>query len=228
MTAYDHHLPRPALIIDIDGTISDNEDRVEKAKAELPDMTPDDLYFWDHCNRYIPLDGPIEKARDFLAAAHEAGYALLYVSARRNTYLRETLLWMHIHQFPLTEIYLKPYGFRNTEWKVSIFNILKQCYTVVMTYGDREHDREVAQMCDLPFTKVGKEWTPERFYFHPWPEPLEGLPAREEIHRPDNGEDHSDRLRARGAVDTEHGTDTTDHLDGPIEADQQTGQVAVE
>lgn len=147
-------MKRKAIICDIDGTVAYNLGRIAWTE-ENTDLTQDDQEFWDICNERIYTDVPIKNSRELL---NDYDGSILFVSARRNTFLRQTIAWLETHGYTFAEIYLMPRGANYRYWKSTIFSFLTECYNIELSIGDMPYDQYASEEHGLPFLDVEEEW----------------------------------------------------------------------
>lgn len=136
-----------AVIVDIDGTIADQQDRYEYACSKEKENSN---AWWDlYLSGLVQIDKPYLEAKDFLWKLSEMNVSILYVTGRRSDTISVTAQWLKIHNFPQpkfshprVELHQRPKGYRSPFWKVKCIEWIKLGYDVVAGYGDSDGDME--------------------------------------------------------------------------------------
>jgi predicted secreted acid phosphatase len=143
--------PKPkACIIDIDGTIANENER--RAMATNPDGSTNWRKYFDP--ELVKKDKPILKSREVLRWLEQKGIKIFYVSSRETAVLEATKWWLRQHNFPPGEVYhRKPFA-RSMEYKIDTVRAIQKRYDVIFGVGDRDRDITAYQTCGITAIKV--------------------------------------------------------------------------
>lgn len=144
-------LPKPkACIIDIDGTIANEQER--RTIATNPDGSTNWRKYFDP--ELVKKDKPILKSREVLRWVEQKGIKIFYVSSRETTVLEATKWWLRQHNFPEGEVYhRKPFG-QTLEYKIDTIKTIQRDYDVIFGVGDGDRDITAYQTCGITAIKV--------------------------------------------------------------------------
>ncbi|HEA47316.1 MAG TPA: hypothetical protein ENH97_02780 [bacterium] len=151
--------PKPkACIIDIDGTIANDQQR--RAVSINPDGNRNWRKYFNP--ELVKKDKPILKSREVLRWVEQKGIKIFYVSSRETTVLGATKWWLKAHNFPQGEVYhRKPFA-RSMEYKIDTVRAIQKSYDVIFGVGDRDRDITAYQTCGIAAIKVAesseKDW----------------------------------------------------------------------
>jgi predicted secreted acid phosphatase len=139
-----------ACVIDIDGTIANEQER--RALATNPDGSTNWRRYFD--SELVRKDRPILKARKVLKWVEKKGIKIFYVSSRETTVLEATKWWLKKYDYPEGKIYhRKP--FTNTlKFKIRSVRDVQKDYHVLFGVGDRERDITAYETCGIRAIKV--------------------------------------------------------------------------
>lgn len=115
----------PAIICDLDGTLADMNGRKPYGTAQA------------ECEADLLRE---ETFQILTSLAHDLGAAILIVSGRFDTYLTQTANWLHKHDIPYDEIWLRPASDTREDEviKREIYeNDIEPYYNVVRVIDDR-------------------------------------------------------------------------------------------
>lgn len=94
------HIPfKPAVIFDIDGTLSDPTHRRHHVQGGKKD--------WEKFFAELDGDAPVEPVFKLFHALQKAGYYMLIVSGRREQYRFETVNWLRKHGLTVFKLYMR-------------------------------------------------------------------------------------------------------------------------
>lgn len=143
--------PKPkACIIDIDGTIANEQER--RAIATNPDGSTNWRKYFNP--ELVKQDKPILKSREVLRWIKQKGIKIFYVSSRETTILEATKWWLRQHNFPEGKVYhRKPFS-RGLEYKIDTVRTIQKRYHVIFGVGDRDGDITAYQTCGIAAIKV--------------------------------------------------------------------------
>lgn len=82
------YTPQSVVLCDLDGTIADITHRLHYIKA------PDGKKDWKGFFSGIPLDTVRQDVREILLDFYNKGHTIIFLSARPDTYKKETLMWL--------------------------------------------------------------------------------------------------------------------------------------
>lgn len=122
----------PAIIVDIDGTLADNNHRLHWIKRAFLEDGNYDTEFpdWDKYNNLMGLDTPIEPTCELVRtlAWH---YKIILMTGRPETHLRETMDWLLANQIPHVALYMRPDADHTNDWE------LKEHWLSIVRAGGR-------------------------------------------------------------------------------------------
>ena len=127
-----------AIIVDIDGTISD--DRWRKH------ILLHDKVNWDDVQAMSRYDQPNQWCLSIIDAFMDKGYTILFVTARNERYRKKTIEWLNCNVLAGYELFMRPIDDQSpdTHVKATIYNqFIQPFYDVGFCIDDRE---SVAQM----------------------------------------------------------------------------------
>ena len=144
---------RPCYIVDIDGTVADASHRVHHIKTSPKD--------WDAFFGAAMHDKPI-KALQTLLQDLKFNYAVkfIYVSGRPAKYMRDTLNWLDLHEFPMgSRIYMRPDGDRRDDDIVKA-ELLQQVradgWEPILAFDDRDRVVKMWRSNGVPCLQVAE------------------------------------------------------------------------
>jgi hypothetical protein len=95
-----------AIICDIDGTIANISHRVELIPTEVDKKQRD----WKPFNEAGQHDVPYDHVVTLLRVFEEIGWVIILSTGRQELYKRETQDWLHKHNVPYHELFMRPKG----------------------------------------------------------------------------------------------------------------------
>lgn len=120
-------------IVDIDGTIANNEHRIHYITNGHKD--------WDKWHANAHKDEPIEQMIEILDLAAAAGIKIVLCTGRDEKCREDTLEWLHEHDIPYNALFMRKLGDRRDDDIVK-FELLEQIYEMgyepVLVFDDRD------------------------------------------------------------------------------------------
>jgi acid phosphatase class B len=133
------------MSFDLDGTVASIQRRLDLAPGK-PDKNGEirrSFQDWDVVlnGANYHLDSPIPGARRYVNSLTQQGYAIVYLSGRREGTEGYTARWLLEHGFPRgAAIIHRPKGTNSKSFKQHVLVALKQHGTVAAHFGDRPGD----------------------------------------------------------------------------------------
>jgi len=160
---------RKAVVVDVDGTISDVSRRLSQAMTV---GTYKSVKFWDAFfqSEWVRLDKPIGYSQVALNAYKDAGYIIIYLSGRRNNLISASRSWLKKWGYPKGIIIFRPKGKNTKQFKREATRKLKRKYDIEVAF-----DNEMGMV-----TMFREEGIPEVIHIktdssQSWKEVLRGL-----------------------------------------------------
>ncbi|MCD6515488.1 MAG: HAD family hydrolase [Candidatus Odinarchaeota archaeon] len=159
-------LPK-AIIIDLDGTIANNEKRllmsikdvigheislirrsydIIKEVSDNPRIRSK-IYDIFLSPKYVPMDEPIPNSKEVINRIHkDMGLKVIYVTGRPEKMRRITIKWLKLHGYPIGELYMKKRKYeKEFDFKKRVFSELKMEFDIVAVIGDTSNDVAAAK-----------------------------------------------------------------------------------
>lgn len=121
-----------SIIVDIDGTIADNQHR--QSVLEFSPKNWDT--FFSECVNDLPIE-PIVGIIQILSSYH----SILFVTGRNEKYRIITEAWLHKHEIPFEELYMRPNGDYRCDHEMKEFlliNEIRKQYNPKLAIDDRQ------------------------------------------------------------------------------------------
>jgi len=124
-----------AIIVDLDGTLTNNDHRIGMLHAEVKD--------WDAINEASRFDLPVLWCQDMVHIYAQAGYKILFVTGRTATYESVTREWLTRYISPAVDftLMMRPVTDRREDFivKMEIFQRdILPFYDVAFALEDRD------------------------------------------------------------------------------------------
>lgn len=88
------------IVVDLDGTLCDNQHRAHLAKERK----------WDEFHKLLSFDEPMSDVLAYVRMAHETGFNVLFCTGRNETYRDRTYLWLSKYEVPFHGLIMRPDG----------------------------------------------------------------------------------------------------------------------
>jgi uncharacterized HAD superfamily protein len=120
-------------IVDIDGTIANNEHRIHYITNGHKD--------WDNWHANAHRDEPITEVIDILRMAVSCNIAIVLCTARDEKCRKDTVEWLNANDIPYDALYMRKEGDRRNDDIVK-FELLEQIYDAgynpILVFDDRD------------------------------------------------------------------------------------------
>lgn len=140
-----------AVIVDIDGTISDVSHRLHYIEGPVKN--------WDAFNQASAMDVPIEPVCQLVRHFRDLGYIILLVTGRDAEYHTITRNWLNRQQIPDDFLWMRRRGDYRNDWlvKKQVFEShIKGEFDVLMVLEDRDTVVEMWRSLGLTCLQVQK------------------------------------------------------------------------
>lgn len=131
-------MKRPAIIVDIDGTVADLTHRLHHLE------TPGKKRDWDSFYATQELDTPMPKTIEFVKDKSK-DHSVLFITGRPDDYAGVTKDWLDSHFPGLNyELYMRSDYTPPAEYKKSVYNnLIKDRYQVVLALDDDQENLDM-------------------------------------------------------------------------------------
>lgn len=147
-----------AVVFDIDGTLSDYRHRAHHITPPKRD--------WPGFFAEMEDDGLIEECFQMVLEAQKAGYKVIILTGRPDTYLQKTLRWLEKHAVLHDAVFLRPAD----DWrpgailKAEIYEKhIAPFYNVIKAVDDNPKIIAMWQALGIPTVFIGSDENPETY-----------------------------------------------------------------
>lgn len=144
-----------AYIFDVDGTLANTDPYLHYIKNV--DDEPEFKKNYDKFHGESMNAVPHKEVVDMLKKAYEAGYHILVVTARRESWRAHTSLWMTLNGIPHHALFMRKLDDYRTDYeaKKDILDQINEHWHVVHAVDDNPHIIRLWEENNIPTTKIG-------------------------------------------------------------------------